>query len=77
MMRHAVKKVQKTHREILKGNTDALPYRKGQESGCDFCGYRHICGFDSRIPGFHYRDIGKMSREEAIAAMRREAGEEV
>lgn len=77
MMHHAVKKIQKTHREILKGNTDALPYRKGQESGCDFCGYRHICGFDSRIPGFHYRDIGKMSREEAIAAMRREAGEEV
>ena len=72
MMRHAVKKVRDTHRKILKGNTDVLPYRKGQESGCDYCSYRHVCGFDVKIPGFRYRDIGKMSREEVIAAMKKE-----
>lgn len=72
MMRHAVKKVRKAHERILKGDTDALPYRRGQESGCDYCRYRHVCGFDGKVPGFQYRDIGKMSREEAIAAMRRE-----
>lgn len=75
MMRHAVKKVQDTHRKILKGDADVLPYRRGQESGCDYCSYRHVCGFDIRVPGFHYRDIGKMGKEEAIAAMRREGGE--
>lgn len=72
MMRHAVKKVRKAHERILKGETDALPYRRGQESGCDYCQYRHVCGFDGKVPGFQYRDIGKMSREEAIAAMKRE-----
>ena len=75
MIRHAVKKVQETHRQILSGKTDALPYRRGQESGCDYCGFRHVCGFDVKIPGFRYRDIGKMSKEEAIAAMKREVDE--
>lgn len=74
MMRHAVKKVQDTHRQIMRGETAALPYRRGQESGCDYCRYRHVCGFDIKIPGFSYRDIGKMSKEAAIAAMKQEAG---
>lgn len=69
MMRHAAKKVEEAHRGILAGRAEAVPYRKGQETGCDYCRYRHICGFDVKIPGYGYRDIGSMSREEAIAAM--------
>ena len=76
MMVHALKKVKDAHKEILEGNTLALPYRRGQESGCDYCGYRHICGFDLKVPGFHYKDIGKKSREEIIAAMRQEKEKE-
>ena len=72
MMQHAVRKIQKTHEQILKGETAAAPYRRGQESGCDYCQYRHVCGFDTKIPGYHYRDIGKMSKEEALAAMKAE-----
>ena len=71
MMLHAVRKVEEAHGLILQGESAALPYRKGQESGCDYCGYRHVCGFDVKIPGYHYRDIGKMTKEEAIAAMER------
>ncbi len=70
MMRHAVGKVAEVHRRILKGETGASPYRKGQETGCDYCGYRHVCGFDVKIPGYDYREIDKMSMEEAIQAMR-------
>lgn len=72
MMNHALKKIEETHRRILEGDTAALPYRRGQESGCDYCKYRHVCGFDGKIPGYHYRDIEKMSKEEAVAAMCRE-----
>ena len=35
-----------------------------------------MCGFDVKIPGYHYRDIGKMTKEEAIAAMEREERED-
>ena len=76
MMGHALKKIETAHREILKGETAAAPYRRGTESGCDYCGYRHVCGFDLKVPGYRYRDIGKMSKEEAVAAMKKDAGEE-
>lgn len=76
MMEHAAKKVREAHLGILKGRTEAAPYRKGQETGCDYCRYRHICGFDVKIPGYHYRDIGKMNKEEAVAAMKAEAEED-
>ena len=76
MMGHALKKIETAHKEILMGETVAAPYRRGTESGCDYCGYRHVCGFDLKVPGYRYRDIGKMSKEEAVAAMKKDAGEE-
>lgn len=70
MMKHALRKVEETHGKILKGETDPAPYRRGQETGCDYCKYRHVCGFDKKIAGYDYRDITKMTKEEAIAAMK-------
>lgn len=72
MMEHAVRKIEEAHRGIMNGEADVLPYRKGQETGCDYCKYRHVCGFDLKIPGYGYRDIEKLSKEQVIAAM--EAG---
>ena len=72
MLRHAAKKVEEIHRQILSGDTKAYPYKRGQETGCDYCSYRHVCGFDKKISGYQYREIDKMSKEEAIAAMKRE-----
>ncbi len=73
MMGHALKKIETAHREILEGETAAAPYRRGTESGCDYCSYRHVCGFDLKVPGYRYREIGKMNKEEAVAVMRRDA----
>ena len=70
MMQHAVGKVKSVHEQILKGEVEPRPYRNGQETGCDYCGYRNICGFDTRLNGYEYRKIRKMSLEEAIAAMK-------
>ena len=75
MMEHAARKIEETHRRILSGETDAKPYRKGKETGCDYCKYRHICGFDVKIPGYEYRDIEKMSKDQVIAAMEAEMPE--
>lgn len=72
MMRHAVRKTKESHREILMGQAQAVPYRKGSESGCDYCRYRHVCGFDTKIPGYRYREMAKLDRQEAVAAMKKE-----
>lgn len=69
---YAVKKVQKVHQEIIEGNTEVRPYKKGQETGCDYCTFKNVCGFDTKIPGYEYRNLDKMSKEEAIAAMKGE-----
>ncbi len=72
MMKHAVQKVRNVHEEILSGEVSPRPYRKGQETGCDYCRYRNICGFDIKLPGYEYREIPKMSQEEAIGKMKGE-----
>lgn len=72
MMNYAVRKVEETRKDILDGQVDVNPYRRGQECGCDYCSYRHVCGFDTKISGYRYRDIGKMSMEEVVQAMQKE-----
>ena len=69
------KQMEDARTKILNGEAGALPYKRGQESGCDYCPYRHVCGFDVKIPGYEYRDIGTMGKEEAMAAMRIEQRE--
>ena len=69
MIAYAIKKVEEARQKILSGDTSAAPYRRGQETGCDFCPYRHICGFDRKVPGYVYREFGNTSKEEALAAM--------
>jgi len=72
MMNHALKKVEEARTEILKGETKVSPYRRGDENGCTYCKYRHVCGFDLKVPGYEYRDIDKMKNEEALQAIREE-----
>lgn len=76
MMHYAVRKVEETREQIMDGTVDAAPYRQGNASGCDYCAYRHVCGFDTKISGYRYRDINKLSMEEAVQAMRAALGEE-
>ena len=70
MMEHAVSQVKRVQERILDGEIGIRPYRRGQETGCDYCRYRNICGFDTEIGGYEYREIYKMSLEEAISAMK-------
>lgn len=68
-------KVAALHKKILKGDTGVFPYRFGDKTGCDFCIYRNICGFDPKLFGCGYREIYKLPQEEAVAKMKRELEE--
>ncbi len=74
MLQYALECVQEAHRRIQNGDAKVNPYRMGTGTACDFCGYRHVCGFDTRLPGDTYRELEKLSREAAIAAMEGGAG---
>lgn len=80
MLSFAEKKKGSLRTQIRQGDIVVHPYRRGTETGCDYCMYRHICGFDSRLPGYEYRNVRRLSKEEALADMKREladGGEEL
>lgn len=68
-LRYAGEKREELTRRIRAGEADALPYKLENSTGCDFCAYRDICGFDTRIEGYDYREMEKYDREEALNKM--------
>ena len=68
--------VTKAGRRILGGDVAAAPYELDGRSGCDYCPYHMVCGFDARIPGFFYRKLEKPDGAEAILAKMRETRSE-
>lgn len=51
---------------IASGETEAAPYVLGNNSGCDYCTYRDICGFDTEVEGYRYRSLEKHSLDEVV-----------
>lgn len=72
MSEYAGKKVDDLHERIVSGEVNVSPYRQGQRTGCDYCQYRHICGFDQNVPGYGYRNLENLGKEETIAKMKGE-----
>lgn len=44
-----------TGEEIASGNIDVSPYKNGDKTGCDYCPYHGICGFDNALDGYSYK----------------------
>lgn len=57
-------------RKIIEGNVKVSPYKLGENTGCDYCEYLSICGFDTRIEGYEYRSLKKYSQEEVLELMK-------
>lgn len=45
------KKIREIGQRILNGEIAPIPFERKQQTGCDYCAYRSVCGFDSKIPG--------------------------
>lgn len=56
--------VNRSMEDILKGDITVKPYMKDKKTGCDYCDYRSICGFDEKIPGCKYEGLQNLSEEE-------------
>lgn len=72
LSRFARHKTREIGRRILSGDVEAAPYVLGEKTGCSYCPYKGICGFDEKIPGYTYRRLGKLGSEDAIQKMREE-----
>ncbi len=54
----------KVGQEILQGGIGLLPYKQGTRTGCDYCPYHAVCGFDKKTSGFGYRKLRAIKPEE-------------
>lgn len=59
-------------RRIMDGDVAVRPYELSDRTGCDYCPYHMVCGFDPRLSGFAYRKLEKFDSEDAILERMRE-----
>lgn len=67
LLHYTEKKEAELKQRIARGEADAMPYELGDSTGCDYCAYGAICGFDARLDGSVYRKLKKYSKEEILA----------
>ncbi|MBO5227929.1 MAG: helicase-exonuclease AddAB subunit AddB [Lachnospiraceae bacterium] len=57
---------------ILEGDIAKSPYVMEQRSGCDYCNFKAICGYDEEIKGFEPRRFNKLGTEKVFEKMKGE-----
>ncbi|MBQ8278320.1 MAG: helicase-exonuclease AddAB subunit AddB [Roseburia sp.] len=60
------KKITDAGKRIFAGDVAMKPYQLDKQSGCDYCPYHAVCGFDSRLPGHRYRKLDAFADSEEI-----------
>jgi len=65
---YVYKKLKEETDEILSGAAEIAPYKCKKKTGCDFCGYAGVCGFDKKS-GSEYRMLKPMSDDEVFERM--------
>lgn len=63
------KTIKEIAKEILKGNINIKPYNKDGKKPCDYCPYKAVCKFDTRMKGNKYNYIGNLSKDNVIRKM--------
>jgi ATP-dependent helicase/nuclease subunit B len=69
---YANAKIRQIGKEILDGQAEIAPYKLEKETGCQYCPYRTVCGFDERMEGYEYRKLPKLKGDDALAKMNEE-----
>ena len=60
-------KMKELGNEMNQGNISIQPYKLEKRTGCDYCEYQSVCGFDKKLDFMNYRRLKKLSKEEAFA----------
>lgn len=68
------KKIKELGKQILQGEIEKKPYAYGGGTGCDYCAYRNVCGFQMQLPGYEQRRLSNLTKDEALERMNPEGG---
>lgn len=62
---YVYEKLKTETKEILSGAAEIAPYKCKKKTGCDYCSYADVCGFDKKS-GSAYRMLEPMSDDEVM-----------
>ncbi len=62
---YVYRKLKEESEEILSGEAQIAPYKCGKKTGCDYCGYASVCGFDKKN-GNTYRMLKPMKDDDVF-----------
>ena len=57
-------RMQEFGRRIMEGDLAVNPYIRDGHTGCDYCHFSAVCGFDQKTPGYSYRRLGEQKAAE-------------
>lgn len=63
---YAEKKIEQFGKEILDGQVAINPYRMKEKTACDYCSFRAVCNFDTKLPGNKYRNLNGFSKSQEV-----------
>lgn len=69
LMAFSGEKAKELAESMIKGNISKKPYRAGEKSPCNYCGYRGICCFDPEQGNGEYQELKKMKAEDFWAVI--------
>lgn len=68
-------KIKGLGQQILQGRIEKSPYAYGTGTGCDYCAYRSVCGFQEQLPGYEQKKLKVLTKDAALEKMREEGGQ--
>lgn len=77
LTKHSTKLIQDARKRMREGDVAVEPYRMEKRKGCDYCPYRALCGFDSKLPGYNFRNLKTYEDEEIWEKLGDEHGNEL
>lgn len=64
LTRHCDRMILQARERMEAGDIAVNPFKKGDKTGCDYCAYRELCGFDPKLSGYSYRNLKHLEEEE-------------
>ncbi len=71
LQRYSNKLIKQISKQILSGDISIKPYyeEKGKRTPCQFCEYKSICQFDTKLKNNNYKFIPNTKKEEILSKL--------
>ena len=70
LQEYIYKTIKDISKEILSGKIDLKPYNKQGKTPCEYCEYKTICGFNTKLNNNKYNYIDKKTKDDILNKMR-------